>query len=100
MRNLILMVFSVAVAIREMKCSRTGYPIRENGCRISCVAGIEDDLCDTYCKNNGAEKGVCKDPASSCYCENGPLHMATWNADYANCEAWKENSVRFYVNEN
>uniref|UniRef100_A0A2I9LPC7 NaTx n=1 Tax=Centruroides hentzi TaxID=88313 RepID=A0A2I9LPC7_9SCOR len=100
MRNLILMVFSIAVAIHEMKCLRSGYPIRENGCPISCVPGTDNGLCDTYCKNNGAEGGVCKEDASSCYCEKRPLYMVTWNVDYANCQAWKDNNVKFHLDAN
>ncbi|XP_023240702.1 putative beta-neurotoxin RjAa1 [Centruroides sculpturatus] len=98
MRNLILMVFSVAVAIREMECLlEYAYPIAKNGCRISCVPLEEDDLCIAYCQEQGADDAVCSAAASACLCYDAPDTMMIWNAASSKCPYWNENSVRFLV---
>uniref|UniRef100_A0A2I9LPC4 NaTx n=1 Tax=Centruroides hentzi TaxID=88313 RepID=A0A2I9LPC4_9SCOR len=98
MRNLILMVFSIAVAIHEMEClQKYAFPIAENGCRISCVPLQDDDLCIDYCQKRGAEDAVCLAEGSSCLCFDAPDTMITWDEATSKCQYWNENSVKFLV---
>nr|P0CI58.1 RecName: Full=Neurotoxin LmNaTx64.1; Flags: Precursor [Lychas mucronatus] len=66
-----------------------GYPIiragRDKGCKVSCV--INNQYCDTECKQLKGRRGYCYFWRLACFCEYLPDYVPTWSRATNKCKA-------------
>nr|ACD11806.1 hypothetical protein [Isometrus maculatus] len=101
MKYLILVILPITMLLTDVISYRLeeGYPVAENGCRISCIPNDQEKECKEYCTKNGATNGFCDDDACACLCDEIPDDMTVWLPRKVTCESWNQNLVTEFLKD-